>query len=125
MSDLHSIGPYINIGGFIHCTLTNSLVEHPALVVDRDCGCVLKNGEYSMVKQWFGTAVSAMREIDPKCNYQLLSFDKFKRVLSTDEICTFINYLRNSLSVERVYELLTMGEDPLKKELSRLSEMGF
>jgi len=55
-----------------------------------------------------------------------IEFDRYDGVLSIEEICTFMNYiLMVSANGEKIMKMLEMEANELKKELARLSEIGF
>lgn len=110
----HENGPFEEIDGSIYCKLTGRILEHPAILVDLGTGTILKNADESIVKAYFTTFCSEILKIEPKSvyNYKVIVFDKYKN-LSVDEICTLMNYMRNSIGPEKMRELLCMEPDHL------------
>lgn len=122
----HENGPFKELDGSVYCELIGTIIEHPAVLVDLETGTVLKNTDEDIVKAYFAAFCSEMLKIDPKSvyNYKVIVFDKYKN-LSVDEICTLMNYMRNSIGPEKMRELLSMKPENLKGKLSRLAEIGW
>lgn len=122
----HENGPFEEIDGSVYCKLTGTILEHPAILVDLETGTVLKNADEDIVKAYFGTFCSEILKIEPKSvyNYKVIVFDKYRN-LSVDEICTLMNYMRNSIGPEKMRELLSMRPEHLKEKLNKLVEIGW
>lgn len=54
----------------------------------------------------------------------LINFDRYSSILDVDEICSLVNYLRNTIN-ERLKTILDMNEIELKEEIKRIQDMGY
>lgn len=56
----------------------------------------------------------------------LIQFDKDNGVLTTEDICTFVNYMSMcSANGSRIMKMLNMSKGEIKKEITKLKEVGY
>lgn len=124
---VHENGAFYVDGGRIISRISNSLIDEPTSLIDGDTGTVLKHGNRDMCENWMRQAANSYIHGGFPENAEalrLIIYEKYG-TLSTDQICTFMNYLANSLGKERVDELLSMNETELKTELDQLYKIGW
>lgn len=130
---MHEIGYLTTYYGMIvehDVDKSNVHMNNPAIVLDLEVGSVLKMGDEltSDIKDWYDTAVNTYISngmIDIVDSLQLITFDRYDGILDIDDICTLINYMRNTPGSEKMKALLSMNADDLKQEVERLQSIGF
>lgn len=123
----HNNGPWYVEHNAICNRHSNACTNNPAVLIDTECGIVLKSGDKSMIQNYMHTAASEY--LDKKMvsiaqTLTVINFDQY-RTLNIDEICTLMNYMQNSIGPRKMNELLTMSETALKAEIKRLTQYGF
>lgn len=109
---------FVEVDGSVVCTSTDCKIENPSLVVDLDLGCVLKNADINVCEPYYNAVVEKLS------NIKLIIMDKYAS-LSVPEICTFMNYIRNSIGPENMRRMLNMSEVELRERLKYLHSLGF
>lgn len=116
---------FVEVDGSVVCTSTDCKIENPSLVVDLDLGCVLKNADINVCEPYYNAVVEKLSNIDEDVsNIKLIIMDKYAS-LSVPEICTFMNYIRNSIGPENMRRMLNMSEVELHERLKYLHSLGF
>lgn len=112
-------GMLVNKMGTLH-------TNHPAIILDREVGTLHSVGDIKVVGTYFNQyliQVTNFPELSKSLVY--IAFDRYEGILNMEEVCTFINMLKNSLGGERVRSYLAMDSDTLKAEIKKFSEAGF
>lgn len=105
-------------------------MDNIAIIFDKSAG-LLKYGdtEKSDIKEYYNVIQNQFRQLglnDDADDILYIEFDRYKNALTIEEICTFLNYiLMVSANSKRIFNMLSMAADEIKKELNRLSELGF
>lgn len=116
---------FVEQGGSVYNTMRDCIVEDPAILVDTSDGIVYKLGEASMCTAYLPKLINALKIADTDTSgITLVKFDKYGSLSITD-ICTFMNYSKNSIGAENMKELLSMPKPALKEKLKMLHEIGF
>lgn len=113
--------------GTIYCNGIG--IDNMAVIIDTDGG-LLKFGD---AERHMRTYYADMTEKYKKsgcgdmCDSLLyIEFDRYKGLLTIEEICTFVNYMRLcSANGERIVKMLNMNAPDIKSELKKLSEIGY
>lgn len=133
----HTIGFVTVYDGSIVSMDMSKIYDKIAIIVDTAVGSFHKVGDPSWVKDYYNVMVSRLGGIDQKLAKSITyiefnpktgdnNVDEYLNAkLSKDEICTFINYLQNSIGEERMNEILSMDEPKLHMELEKLNKLGF
>jgi len=100
------------------------LIDNMAIIVDYDTGTILKYGdiETSEIKKEYEEKYALMNEMG--FDIQLITFDRYNRFLTIDEICTIVNYGMNSHTTSFL-ELFQIDKEQLKDRLKQLSQYGY
>ena len=123
----HENGIFTVEDGSIFCKMTNTIIENPAIMIDMETGGVLKNGDVSIVAPYFHTFCERHKKMGMEEElkwFKVITFEKYG-AFSADELCTLMNYMRNSIGPEKMAALLNMDEKDLKEKLQKLSEIGW
>lgn len=108
----------------IYCTSTGEYIRNMAFIIDTETGTVLANGEADTIKARWAVTCGAMKQIINPDVFKLIELDNAN--LTPDEICTYVNYIRNSLPADKANEMLgLLGTPELKNKLAHLTELGF
>lgn len=137
--ELHRHGPCKVMHGSIY-GFNGCMIENPAVVFsmnDNDF-VIYKYGPRDKLQTYYDNAVQKYLNNgfeDMAKELQILSFsvqtgfidyDKTTNAKFTvDEICTFINWMNNSIPVKRFQELISSSEEGMHERLAELSELGF
>jgi len=104
------------------------IIEQPSFIYDLNGG-VMKYGEAEQLKEYYDDTVKKYSEkgfYDIIEDLQYVELDKYNGILSVEEICTLLNYFTLcSANGERIHNILNMDEDSLKKEIEKLSSIGY
>ena len=107
---------------------SGNIIERPSFIYDLNGG-VMKHGEAEQIKEYYDTTVKKYSEngfYDIIEDLYYVELDKYNRILSVEEICTLLNYFTLcSANGERVHNILNMDEGSLKKEIEKLSNIGY
>lgn len=116
---------FVEQDGSVYNTMSNCIVENPAILTDVSDGIVFKLGDVSLCKVYMPKLINSVKlSGGDTSGITLIKFDKYGS-LSTTDICTFMNYSKNSIGGEKMRELLSMPEQALKEKLKKLHEIGF
>lgn len=103
------------------------MINEPAIVIDKDCGSVMKYGNKDRVSEYYRTAVSKYTQmgfVDMAENLVFIDFDRYNSEISIDDICTIINYGMNC-HAESFTELFSLNAQTLKDRLEQLRKYGY
>lgn len=89
----------------------------------------MKYGSEKELRDYYSRMISAYNEINLEeisNELMFISFNKYNKSLSNEEICTFVNYMwMVSANNVKIMELIEMSIDDLKNELKKYLELGF
>lgn len=97
-----------------------------AMVVDINCGTLLKIGKINDMINYATTVRDSYNKIGLPMvanDIVLIIYDETSK-LSSDEICTIINWFNNSIG-PKMKEFIELDYDEALKEIKRLKELGF
>ena len=103
--------------GSIYKNSTDCIIETMAFIIDINSS-VLK----------YGDANSGLSDyyLEIIKKYKKIEFDRYKGVLTIEEICTFANYIvMCSCNGQDILKMLDMETPELKEKLKLLSEFGY
>jgi hypothetical protein len=127
--NMHELGNLTVNYGSIYPKDGSFMINNICLVVDKSDGIVFKYGDKdtSDIISYFEHTVKVYREKghnDMADNLMLLEFNRYDGVLDIDEICTLVNWFRNSIG-HLLMETLQLSEIDLKAKIKSLQEMGW
>lgn len=123
---LHKNGPWF-VENRLLVNKYGSCTNNPSICIDKSNGCVLKCGDAEMVCNYGATAIDAYNKVgwtEQAESITVITFDRYG-FLNIEDICTLMNYMQNSIGVEKMQRLLSMGKDELTGEIQMLQELGF
>ena len=126
---MHENGPWKNEDGLLINQYTDGCVNayDMAVLVDLDTGSVLKHGDETMCTKYMATYTTRISKLFPEDipNLVLVKFNDYRN-LTPDEVCTFVNYLNNSIGPEKMEQMLHPESlEALKTKLQSLNSVGF
>ena len=109
-------------------TSSGSILEKPAIIYDIDDG-LMKYGEAEKLQRHYDDTIKRYSDngyYDMVDCLKYAEFDRYDGILDIEEICTLLNYMiLCSANGERIHNILNMDEDSLKKEIEKLSSVGY
>lgn len=104
-------------------------IDNMAVVIDADCG-LLKFGDAERnMRSYYNESIEKYKKagLEDICNNLIyIEFDRYAGVLTIEEICTFVNYMRLcSANGKKILEMFEMDKSELKVRLRELNEMGY
>ena len=105
------------------------MIDNMGVIVDKDGG-LIKYGDVSKgIKECYTNMVDKYL----KCGFDdmandlvYIEFNRYDGILSIEEICTLCNYMIMCSAVgSKLYKLLTMDKDKIKREIKKLSDLGY
>lgn len=104
------------------------IIETMGIMIDKTSG-LMKYGNADKVLEYFEKVNAKFRDdgFDEIANdLMFVKFDKYEGVLSSEEICTFVNYIvETSANGENIVKMLYMESDELKGKLKVYKDMGY
>ena len=100
-------------------------ISHPAIILDAVEGIVLKVGDIvqsSYLTDYYKTLCTSQPTFAK--DFKLVTFNA-DDILSMDDICSLINYMRNSIGAEECKLILLMSKQSLKDKITKIQEYGF
>lgn len=120
----HENGIYTIKDNKIFCTVSDVHPEHMGIIIDTKTGTVIKTGKYQVLSNNWDFMQKTLTGFDLVTDFLLLELDN--NTLTLDEICTFTNYIRNSLEPEKANEMLDLLEtEAIHEKLKQLAELGW
>lgn len=115
--------------GSIYNENNTDMISNLVMVVDKQCGTLLKYGdaEMSNIKDWYVRTVEKFRDIDEETadNIVMIEFSRYNGVLSIEDICTILNYAVNCSGTSGFIRMLDMDKDSLKSRIEQLRKYGY
>lgn len=129
MQPTHESGLWKNEQGLLYNDYQQYIQAYEcAVLIDMDCGTLLKAGTADFIKTDLQRRIQAYRNIGMASmtkTYRVYEFSNFTN-LSPDDICTILNYLYNHPSEEQVRELLEPTNLSVAKDrIQQLQQIGF
>ena len=110
------------------------MIDNIGLVINKKLGFV-KYGSLDVIagesnlRNYYNKTVKSLRGIgldDEADNLVLIEFDRYDGVLNIEEICTLCNYIIMVLhDYSDIMNLMSLDENGLRSEISRLQSMGY
>ena len=105
------------------------MINNMGVIVDKDAGLI----KYGDVNKGIKECYTNMVDKYLKCGFEdmandlvYIEFNRYDSILSIEEICTLCNYMvMCSGTGSRLYKLLSMDEDDIKKEIKKLRDLGY
>lgn len=106
-----------------------TIIEELAFIIDKEAG-LIKYGEKERLYIYYQDMMKKYRSIpgleEFADNHVYIEFDKYNSILTTEEICTFGNYVITcSVNGEKIVKMLNMSMPQLKEEILKLQKLGF
>ena len=103
-------------------------IDNIAFIFSKDTG-VCKWGEPDSIKEQYKTMkdnYNKARLFDMADNLVYIEFDKYKSILSLEDICTLSNYIiYASAKLDLILKLLSQDTELIRSEIRKLRDMGF
>ena len=130
---MHKLGNFEVIDGTIFSKTTKRGIVQPTVIIDKDTGGILKIGEPTFIHSYWDKKIASIPFIAENCviiEFNAKTNDEsldtyFNNNLTTDEICTLINYMNNSIGPEKMQQLFNMDQSVLKDKIESLQSVGF
>ncbi len=136
---MHENGHYYVENGSIYSRINGAFMidEDATILLDTECGTLLKIGQKQSVTDYFNTMVTKYLEagfadianglklITFQIKYEELGFEPDGYNLNIDEVCTLINWFNNCVGAERMKWFLSLDLEQIKEHIKKLTAFDF
>lgn len=104
------------------------MIDNMAIIFNKDFG-LYKYGELKNIEEYYNNLTYKLKSKglqDLLEDYSFISFDRYKKTFTIEEICSFVNFMiMTSANADKISEMLYMSIGDLKKEIFKLVKFGY